>query len=170
VALAVNLLFDAETATAVEAVWAALAAKGITRDMIDLGYPPHVTLVVVDDEALEPQLLEALALGRNRPSMPMTLGPVRRFDNTTVCWLAAKGAGLLDLHAAVAACVPTTAIRAHYRPGQWVPHMTLQTQGDPEAGAAIAGALWPVERPAMAVRLDMCSFLPVVRLDGVDLI
>lgn len=168
-ALAVNLLFDVETTRAVAGIWAALAAEGVSRDMIDLDYPPHVTLVVVDDEALEPQLRAALALGEGRPAMSMTLGPVRRFDKTTICWLAAEGEGLLDLHAAVADTVPAAAIRAHYRPGQWVPHMTLQTQGDPDVGTAVARAIWPVERPAVAVRLDMCRFLPVVQLDGVDL-
>lgn len=168
-ALAVNLLFEPETTRAVAGIWAALASEGVTRDMIELDYPPHVTLVVVDDEALEPRLRSALALGLNRARMPMSLGPIRRFDNTTICWLAADGPGLLDLHAAVANTVPPTAIREHYRPGQWVPHMTLQTQGDSEAGAAIARGIWPDRRSAMAVRLDICSFLPVVRLDGVDL-
>lgn len=169
-ALAVNLLFDAETSYAVEAVWAALAAEEVTRDMIDLNYPPHVTLVVVEDETLEPELRMALALGTTMSAMPMALGPVRRFDGTGINWLACDGGpGLRDLHRAVASQVPLEAIRPHYRQDQWVPHMTLQTQGNPEAGGVIAKAIWSAEKPALAVRLEMCSFVPVMRLGGVDL-
>lgn len=169
-ALAINLLFDAGTASAVGAVWAELAAKGVTRDMIDLNYPPHVTLVVVEHEALEPDLRVALTLGAGLTAMPMVIGPVRRFEGTSINWLACDGgAGLRDVHKAVAASVPLEAIRTHYRPDQWVPHMTLQTQGDAEAGGAIARAMWPAEKQALAIRLEICRFVPVVPLGGIDL-
>ena len=169
-ALAINLLFDAETSAAVEGIWTALAEAGVSRDMLDLDYPPHVTLVVVDDEALAPQLSASLKLGIGLRQMPTMIGPVRQFDETTICWLACVAAPALhQLHDAVCAAVPLEAIRPHYRPGLWTPHMTLQIDGNSETARAVASAIWPEPRPARAIRLDMASFVPVVRLGGVDL-
>lgn len=169
-ALAINLLFDRQTSGTVESLWQAIADAGITRDMLERGYPPHVTLVVVDDQALGPNLQSALGLGQGRAVMPMTLGPARRFKGTDICWLAAEGAGLRDLQALVAATVPLASIREHYRPDRWIPHMTLTMQGDSDAAMAIADTMWPAPRRSMAVRIDYCSFVPVVRLGGTDFV
>ena len=67
------------------------------------------------------------------------------------------------------ATVQLEAIRPHYRPGSWTPHMTLQIDGNPQQARAIASAIWPAPQPALAIRLDMASFVPVVRLSSVDL-
>jgi 2'-5' RNA ligase len=170
VALAVSLLFDAETSAAVEGLWTALAEAGVSRDMLDLNYPPHVTLVVVDEDGLEPQVRETLACGAGLARFPVTLGPPRLFEKTTISWLECQGGEpLRALHEAVCERLPLEAIRPYYRPGQWTPHMTLQTLGDPLRGVALAGTAWPATRRAEAIRLDVARFLPVVRLGGVDL-
>src|SRR5690606_30882305 len=117
-ALAISLLFDAGTSAAVESIWTALDEADVSRDMLDLNYPPHVTLVVVDDEDLAPQLSAALALGIGLRQMPAMIGPVQQFDGTTICWLACEaGPALHPLHDAVCGTVPLETIRAPYRPG-----------------------------------------------------
>ena len=170
-ALAISLVFDAETTTCVEALWRELAELGISRDMLDLRYPPHVTLVVTDDEKFEPEMRQALANAAGMVALAMKLGPVRRFDGTDITWLAADGGpGLHALHRLVANSVPLETIRPHYRPGQWIPHMTLQTTGDASAGQKLVSALWRDQRPGKATRLELARFLPVVTLAGADLI
>ena len=168
-ALAISLVFDAETTRRVDALWRALADAGISRDMLDLGYPPHVTLVVADDDGLEPQMREALA-GALGAALTIKLGPVRRFEGTDITWLAADGGDdLLALHRAVADVLPLDAIRPYYRPGQWVPHMTLQTAGDAGAGRELLDATWRGEWSGVTTRLELARFLPVVVLDGMAL-
>lgn len=168
-ALAISLVFDAATTTRVAALWQALADAGISRDMLELGYPPHVTLVVVDDDSLEPQMRGALAKAPGA-ALTITLGSVRRFEGTDITWLAADGgADLLALHRLVADAVGIEAIRPYYRPGQWVPHMTLQTVGDAGAGHELLGGLWSEEWSGVTTRLELARFLPVVVLDGHDL-
>lgn len=169
-ALAISLVFDADTTARVEGLWRALAEAGISRDMLDLQYPPHVTLVVTDDETLEPQMRAALARAEGRAPLTVELGPVRRFEGTDITWLAADGGpDLHALHSDVADALPTEAIRPYYRPGQWVPHMTLQTAGDASAGQALLSAMWSDQRSGATIRLELARFLPVVMLAGVTL-
>ena len=169
-ALAVSLLFDDASTRAVEGLWQALAVAGISRDMLDLGYPPHVTLVVVDDETLEAPLRRALTLADGQRVMQMRLGPVRRFEGTDIVWLAADGGvDLVALQRQVAATVPLETIRPHYRSGQWTPHMTLQTLGDAEAALRLVNPLWPRPGDALATRLELARFLPVEVVAGASL-
>ena len=168
-ALAISLVFDAETAARVEALWRSLAAAGISRDMLELNYPPHVTLIVTDDEALELPMRQALDNG-DAVALAVKLGPVRRFAGTDITWLAVDGGPALHaLHGALADAVPLEAIRPHYRPGQWVPHMTLQITGDALAGQGLLGAAWQDVREAKAIKLELARFLPVATLAGVAL-
>ena len=169
-ALAISLVFDAETTGRVETLWQALADAGISRDMLDLGYPPHVTLVVVDDDTMEPRMRGALAAASGANALDIRLGPVRRFDGTDITWLAANGgADLLVLHKVVADAAGIEAIRPYYRPGQWVPHMTLQTVGDAGAGRELLDGLWREEWSGVTTRLELARFLPGVVLAGHDL-
>jgi hypothetical protein len=59
-AVALSLLFEGAAADAVRAVWAALAEAGESRDMLELQYPPHLTLIVAEDEGFMPILVGTL--------------------------------------------------------------------------------------------------------------
>ncbi|WP_316355438.1 2'-5' RNA ligase family protein [Devosia sp.] len=168
-ALALSLVFDDAAVSDVRALWQALADAGISRDMLDLAYPPHVTLVVADDEGAEEAMRRALQQGRGR-AVSIALGRVSRFAGTQVVWLACDGGEpLMSLHADIAAQLPLDAIRPYYRPDQWTPHMTLQTVGDAEAAMAVAHSLWRIPPLLRATRLELARFLPVQVLDGVSL-
>lgn len=166
-ALALSLTFDADASRAVSAVWSAFAEAGVSRDMLDLGYPAHVTLIVLDDESLAGQInakLERLA-----PLVPSTLklGEVRQFPDTSVVWIECLG-DLGALHEAAAALVPIESIRPYYRPGVWTPHVTLQVAGDAPRAIELAQAIWQ-PRNARPLRLETASFVPVEVLQGLDI-
>lgn len=163
-ALALVLLLDGTTSKAVRAVWEDLAARGISTSMVDLGYPPHLTLTVVDDEAMAPTLDRALpdlaALGR----LTLTLGSAARFDGTDVVYLGATGEGLTDIHGAASALVPQATIHPHYRIGQWTPHVTLETAGHAEAALERAHEMWPEPVAARVTAIELVRFSPIVAL------
>src|SRR5690606_39490061 len=98
-ALALSLIFDDEAVANVRALWQALADAGISRDMLDLAYPPHLTLVVTDDESAEDAMQRALQWGLGR-EVSIQLGDVSTFAGTPVVWLACNGGEVLtSLHA-----------------------------------------------------------------------
>lgn len=83
-ALAVSLLFDGATTAAVEALWQRLAEAGISKSMLDLGYSPHVTLTVVQDETLADELRSKLQRRAWGGILDVEIGPAGRFDGTDV--------------------------------------------------------------------------------------
>ena len=163
-ALALSLLFDGATSKAVRAVWEDLAARGISTSMVDLGYPPHATLIVVEDEALAPALDRALPDLATMGRLSLTLGPPTRFDGTDVVHLGLSGEGLAAIHEASAALVPHATIHPHYRVGHWTPHVTLQTAGHAEAALERAGALWSQPMAARTTAIELVRFSPIVTL------
>jgi 2'-5' RNA ligase len=166
-ALALSLLFDAESGLPIRGIWSAFAETGVSRDMLDLDYAPHVTLIIVDDESLAEPINAGLAA--LAPLVPDTvrLGEVRQFPDTPVVWIECL-ADFRALHEAAATLVPLDSIRPHYRPGAWTPHVTLQVAGDAPRAIEIARRKWQ-PRPARPVRLETATFVPVKALEGVDI-
>jgi len=58
--------------------------------MLELGYPPHLTLVVADDDTAEPDMRHALAAAERGP-MAIGIDGVDRFARTQVVWLGCDG-------------------------------------------------------------------------------
>lgn len=169
-AIAVSLLFDPEVDGAVRRVWQALADNGICSAMDNLGYAPHVSLIVSDDDDLAMSLSGAIAAMAGERGLDLSLGPARQFPDTSIVWLACDGgAALFDLQKRIADVVPVDRIRPHYRPGQWTPHVTVEMAGDAAEGLRHANQLWPEVRKARSVRLELAQFMPVRPLSGVDL-
>ena len=121
-AYAVTLLFDAEIATAIAARWELLAAAGVSRSMLDLGYSPHVTLVVHDGPI---DAGAAVALDRvfaQAGRMAVTLSGVTTFGlGSGVCYAAlATSPDLMRLHARTVSAMGE-GCHQHYRTGHWTP-------------------------------------------------
>lgn len=169
-AIALSLLFDAAMTEAVRAIWVALADAGESRDMIDLGYPPHLTIVVAEDEGLAPLLVRGLAQLASLVPSSLALGEIRQFEGTSVTWISAASdpSGLMRLHAAGAALLPAEAIHPHYRPDSWTPHVTLATNGNPSRLLEASRAAW-TPRSGVPTRLEVARFLPAQALAGIDL-
>lgn len=169
-AYAFCLRFDAETEAAVVSVWHALAEGGVGDDMLRLGYPPHLSLAVLDDEPPLAVVEGAFEAVTDASAFRVQLGGVGRFPGTPILWLAADGGAVLgDLHRRLLGHLPVQQVREHYRAGAWVPHVTLQMEGDADRALAIGGALWPEARPARVIRLDLVQFPPVAVLRSMAL-
>jgi 2'-5' RNA ligase len=170
-ALALSLRFDANTSAAIGRLWRALADADVSSDMLDLGYPPHLTLLVMDDEQLAATLAPALA--KVAPFAPpcLHLGEVNTFPQTEVVYVGCDGdlTGLRELHRLAAALVPEESPRPYYRPASWTPHVTLQTAGNASRALQVARTHWQSGTIAVPSRLELASFVPVQVGEGIDL-
>lgn len=163
---AITLTFDAAGAARVCAMWDALAQAGHSNSMLRLGYVPHLTLLVLPDEAADAiaGLLPAVA-GLVSPQITIaTLGLVP--GDPAVLWLGVVATQpLLALHAALAERIGHPP-HPHYRIGAWIPHITL---ADDLAPAGIGAAIACVEGLATASHahigaIEAVSFPPVAVL------
>jgi 2'-5' RNA ligase len=166
-AFAVTLLFDSETAAAIAARWELLAAAGVSRSMLDLGYPPHVTLVVHDGSVVAGAAAALDRVFAQVDRMAVTLTGVTTFGpGSGVCYAAlAPSPDLMRLHARTLGAIGD-GCRPHYQAGCWTPHCTLATDmSDPEMerANAILDTHW---RPLQGFfeRAELVEFVPVVRI------
>jgi 2'-5' RNA ligase len=152
---AVTLRLDEAAAAHLCRLQAALAAD----DLID--YAPHLTLAVYPDDSSiddEPRAVERLVA--RWPPVAVEFAALGLFPGASVLWVApVVTAELLRRHAELLAALPTT--HPLYRPGAWVPHVTLaQDLIDPAAAIA---ALVPVWQPfsGRLDRVEIVRFTPV---------
>jgi hypothetical protein len=127
-ALAVCLLLDSRAEAAVRALWRRLEAAGVPTLLSHTHgrHVPHLTYA-----ALLSRDLDAVvgSLGALPPREPLglhfdALGTFRR----SRCWLApAVTAELVARQEAVVGALTTggATLHHHYRPGSWLPHLTL---------------------------------------------
>jgi 2'-5' RNA ligase len=127
-AFAVSLLFNSEIANAISARWKRLADAGISSSMLDLKYPPHVTLGVYDELATDVTVATLDRIFRNADQIAVTLAGLSTFGfGSGVCYVAlAPSPDLMRLHATTVGALGETC-RPHYRAGLWTPHCTLAT-------------------------------------------
>lgn len=168
-AYAVNLLFNRSLADVVSGHWQRIFDAGISRSMLALDYPPHVTLTVYDTlnvdtvtPALDP-VFEALA------QIAVTLTHVTTFGAGSGVLYAAlePSPDLMRLHVKAAAAIEEVC-RPHYRTGGWIPHCTLATgvnDIDLDRARAILEADW---RPLTGVfeAAALVEFMPVTGIKG----
>jgi 2'-5' RNA ligase len=167
--LAVTLQFDAAAAPVIASLWGTLAAAGIDSDRHDLGYAPHLTLAVYADGTPADILRDAVKhAGETWDAMPVTLAGLGVFPGRApILWAApVVTQALLARHAALLAALPGLTPHAHYRPGVWVPHVTLSgALTDPAAALALLLPLWR-HVTGLLDRVDLVRFRPVELLDS----
>lgn len=164
---AAELELDAQAArVAIEAMQRLERKSGLETPHA-LGVPPHLSLAVwetAEPGALRPRLD---AIARELAPPLLRLNSLGLFGGASaVLFLApVPSVELLDFHAAFhrafadldAQCWP------YYRPGRWVPHVTLAAGLDASAIGAAAAAVAPAWSPieAHAVALGLIRFRPV---------
>tara|TARA_R110002124_G_scaffold36451_16_gene117500 strand:- start:3111 stop:3668 length:558 start_codon:yes stop_codon:yes gene_type:complete len=170
VGYAVCLRLDSKSEGAVTALWQAMVDNGGSDEMLRLGYPPHLSLAVLDGDP-EPATVEgAFKTLQQTETLNVKLGGARCFEGTEIVWLAVDGGDALkQLHDRSLAQLPVSLVREHYRVGQWTPHVTLQLAGDVNGALALASSLWGEPRPAEFVGLDLVQFPPVAVRGSVPL-
>lgn len=126
----VELLFDSETESAVQQIWADLMAVGIRSQAAHRSPSnrPHITLTVAErmDDTVDAALLPVLA----RLPLDCRIGAPMLFGSRaiTLVRLVVPSVQLLALHAEVhRVSLPHTATGPlpHADPGRWTPHVTL---------------------------------------------
>ena len=106
-AFALSLLLNPEIADAVSARWTRLADAGLSKSMLDLNYPPHVTLAVYDALAVDAAVASLDRAFDNVGQIPVTLTDFSTFGTGSgVCYVAlAPSLDLMRLHAATVAAI-----------------------------------------------------------------
>jgi 2'-5' RNA ligase len=158
---AITLCLDPVSAAFIEHLWHDLAAQGIDSDRRDLGYTPHITLVIYPDD-VSIDVLQA-AFDRVIAPLPVTFSGIGVFPGpTSILWAApVVTPDLLRLQASVSGALPDLPVHPHYRPNAWVPHVTLTgPMTDPGPALTALLAHW---RPTTGrlVRTELVSFRPV---------
>jgi 2'-5' RNA ligase len=163
-AYAVNLLFNSSLANVVSERWTWLADADVSRSMLDLGYPPHVTLAVYDALRVDVATAALDRVFENVDQMAVTLTNVTTFgDGSDVVYAAlAPSPDLMRLHAIAAAAIGEIC-RPHYQTASWTPHCTLAT-GVNDANLVRAKAILERDwRPQIGVfeAATLVEFIPV---------
>ncbi len=161
---AITLRLDANAASGVVAIWDELAARGISDDAIRLGYPPHLTLAVLPDDADESRLLTATReTAAGWRALPVSLASIGFFPGTPATMFLAPVVSpeLLERHSGLLASLAGETIDPHYQIGRWVPHVTLAK--DLSDIAPAVAILRPTRLPIDALLdiVELVRFRPV---------
>lgn len=162
--LAVTLRLDPAGAAPLEAMWRKLAERDIDHDRHRLGYGPHVTLAIYPDETPVAPISAALEqLAPTWNALPVTLAGLGIFPGAnSILWaVPVVTPELLDRQEALQSALPDLAVHPHYRPGAWVPHVTLSGPLS-DVGRALA-VLTPAWQPiaGQLSHLELLRFRPV---------
>ena len=125
-AFAISLKAVNDTAAPIRVLWQEVARFESRPSMVDLDYPPHLTLAVYDNH---PRVQAGAVLRQafaGRSALCLTFTRLRFFDDPLVLWAEpSPSADLTSAHARVHACIDPQLCHPHFRPGVWVPHCTL---------------------------------------------
>ena len=166
-AFAVSLLFNAEIGAAISARWNMLAGAGVPHSMLDLGYPPHVSLAVYDELDVGTALASLdRAFGRVA-QIPVTLTGFSTFGaGSGVCYAALQTSPELDaLHESTIE-VTGGSCRLHYQRGHWTPHCTLAvglTDAEMDRARHVLESDWQFLEGVFEAA-ELVEFVPVVSL------
>lgn len=141
-----------------------LADAGVSRSMLDIGFPPHVTLVVCDTLRTDVAIAALDSIFENVDQMAVTLSGVTTFGSGSGALYAALAPSpdLMRLQAKAADAIGEIC-RPHYQTGSWTPHCTLATGVDDarlDRAKTIIARNW---RPLTGVfeAVALVEFLPV---------
>lgn len=163
---AVNLLLDDDTAAPV---------RRLTR-MVEEALPgeggfsvethtPHVTLVVIPDEAVSEDIQTAAFDGLVlTTALPIVLSGIGFFPKANAVWLApAATPQLIALQQSLISALGDLPIDPLYGPGHWVPHLSVGRTDMDRRGAVIdvLASLWEGPIIGFANRLELATFYPV---------
>lgn len=126
--LSVCLLLDDRSDRAVRQLWRRLEDAGLTTLLSHTHgrHVPHLTLASLLSYDLEEVRAALTELPPRKPT-ELHLDALGMFRRSR-CWLGPAASGeILDRQRAVVAAVETTGAQLHrnYRPGAWMPHLTL---------------------------------------------
>ena len=155
--LAVLLRVDAASSARVAAMRAAVTQE-------PPHHAPHITLVVASERVDAPALADDLrAAVVDWTPMRLGFAAIALFPGD-VLWLApAPTARLLEWHMRISALLPSMEVDPRYRPGAWVPHLTLAQDLTIDSASDAVRALSSGWQPFTAEldRIELVRFAPV---------
>jgi len=171
------LTFDSQTENALRALWQSHAQAGLPPFMPPSDVPPHMTLMMAEDLPVD-RLRDSLAhLAASFNPIPVEFLSLGVFPAVYgVVFLApVVTTPLLDLHAAFWRAAAPLAVNpgGQYRPGVWVPHVTLAydlpfNQLGP-AAAFLASQEWPSSAAATRILYGQFNVHGSSRLESIAL-
>jgi 2'-5' RNA ligase len=167
--IAVTLLLDDALAGMIRTMWRDVAAATGDGAMLSLDYPPHLTLLRIEDDAAAEPVLHALsqeAAGMRR--MSLTLAGIGVFPGEpSVVWaVPVVSAELLRWHRRWHERLAGLLHHSHYGLDAWVPHVTLGHAAPAMLCSAVTAALATGRGPlrGMVDRVEIVGFPPVQTL------
>jgi 2'-5' RNA ligase len=131
-----------------------------------LGYPPHITLARYPEISLSLLREAAASLGSTKP-IALTFDRIGLFDvDPVILWLSPQAdQHLLEAHGRVHETAGPSRCDPHYRPGQWIPHLTLAMSIAIQRRAlALEFAARPFEPFGLTFDVVECVSWPPVRV------
>jgi hypothetical protein len=146
--LSVCLLLDDEAERAVRRLWDRLEDDGVrTLATYTHGrHVPHLTLADVGVAPLDEVLDDVVARSLPTTPIPVVFGAIGTFTRTRCSLLPAVSPPLLDRQSATVDALLGTGLPVgpHYRPGSWLPHLTLGPRLPAEALPQVARRCYEV--------------------------
>lgn len=162
-----------DSARHIETLWSRMSLFENTSSMSAMNYPPHLTFAIYDD--IDPKKLSDGLHHVFDKQAPLRLAfeRLRYFETPRlVPWAAPTDTGALQtLHQALHNHMDPSLCREHYRPGTWVPHVTLATDvREDQRVNALLFCTEPIKPFEMVFDVADCvTFPPVEILDHVPL-
>jgi len=146
-ALAVCLLLDDRADAAVRRLWRRLEDEGVPTLLTHTHgrHVPHLTYAALRSADVR-EVVQALAGMPQQPELTLHFDALGTFRRSR-CWLApAVTTALTQRQEAVVAAVDGAAgeLHRHYRPGAWVPHLTVAPRLHLTDLATVAAAVYDV--------------------------
>jgi 2'-5' RNA ligase len=153
------LYFDHETEAAIRGLWQAVEDAGLPSPMLELNFPPHMTLMVCQEMDLDQLRLAIKEYIATHPPLPVSFPGVGFFAGPTpVIYLSvAVNRALLDMHANYwrVASPHNRGESEFYRPGLWTPHVTLSHGPLDEHTAKVVDTLLKANIPKYGLLRDL---------------
>lgn len=145
------LTFDSHTESALRALWQAQSQAGLPSSLLSTDAPPHMTLMMAEDAPTDHLrvALEPLAASLNPTRVEFLSLGIFHAKYGVIYLAPVVNTALLNLHSAFWKVAAPLSIHPgeHYRPGIWVPHVTLAYDLPPDQIGPVAAFLanqdWP---------------------------
>ncbi|WP_315836702.1 2'-5' RNA ligase family protein [Bradyrhizobium prioriisuperbiae] len=140
--------------------------------MVDLGYPPHVTLAVYDTLDRDAALIALDCVFAGRPALDFALTLLETFGAESGVLYAALAVSdeLQQLQSEVVTAI-TGDCRLHYQSQHWTPHCTMATglsAAKLDATQRLLQQYWQ-SRPGVFQAAELIEFVPVTSIRRWDL-
>ena len=168
---AISVRSDHPSAESIRMLWRDVERFEDKPSMALLGYPPHITLAIYDDDTVfDTDVRAALDQAScDLHTLTLVFDTIRTFDGVPMTMWAAPRPNmiLLNVHKVIHSLIDPVNCRPYYRPSAWVAHCTLATsvRNDQRKAALSFAAAFRRELEVTFDALDCIHFPPLSPFD-----